>query len=397
MTGCDNANISEVSSSTTTAKVEIMVPIEQSLNLNANLSRIDLLANHKLLYLVDHTDPTIEQSSSETLDMRYYIYDTSTKETVELGQMLWNVASNDNAVYMENGKAYLSFDDYENNNPTWIKLVEIDMQSNTMADPLLVMEADNPLSNLAKISDTEFIYNVGKGTDIRNFTLYIYNTQTNSNTPFLTMQYDPEQDEGKIPQRARRVGDEIYVLVNVNENQEQSNVLERYSLDGSFVGAIPLPEKLSPYVDDRDGETYRISDFQVRGDQYYFYSDGTDDAFYYTRKGDEFIEASSPEYGWGILYPESDPRYLIETDLYENSRMFVTDLETEKTTECHFNIDSEYNSIYRLQMDHSGQTDQIALICATTNPDPQKAFTPQYQAYFMNFSDILSAMQQAES
>ena len=92
---------------------------------------MDAFADGKLLYAIDYTDPSVDQPSPDTLDMRYYLYDTSTRQTVELGKLFWSVASNDNSVYMDNGKVYLSFDDY-GNNYSWIKILEIDMHNNAI-------------------------------------------------------------------------------------------------------------------------------------------------------------------------------------------------------------------------------------------------------------------------
>ena len=180
------------------------------------------------------------------------------------------------------------------------------------------------LCSLVKISDTELIYDVEQGTDTRTYSYFIYNSETHTSRLLLTTQYHVETESGKILQRARRVGDEIYVLVQTVDGTTRSNVLERYSMDGEPMGTIPVPEAMNPYVNS-GGEAYYISDFDVRGDLYSFNAAG--DVFF-TRM-DGVYEKQTLERGWGTLYPESDPRYLIETDLYENSRMFVTDLETE--------------------------------------------------------------------
>ena len=394
LAGCGDKSIPAPNSSSGVAPIKISVPTKHSLHLGKDLFRMDAFADGKLLYAIDYTDPSVDQPSPDTLDMRYYLYDTSTRQTVELGKLFWSVASNDNSVYMDNGKVYLSFDDY-GNNYSWIKILEIDMHNNAM-DNRLIIEADNPTSNLAKISDTEFIYNIGQGINIRNFSFYIFNTQTNTNTLFLTMQYDPDNNIGKVSQRARKFGEYIYVLVEIADGTDiPSNVLEKYSLDGKLVDTIPLPDEINPYIYS-DGEYYGISDFDIRGDQYYFYSDGTGAQFFYTQQDGKFVKQTS-EYGWGILYPESNPQYIIYDHLYRESCLLIFDLETGETTECRFNIDSEYNQFSNALFDSSGKTDQIALICTTKNPDPNQYFEPQYQAYFMNFSDILTAIQQAQA
>ena len=388
LSGCGDGVQNDVSVATVLKQASFRVPTDHSLPFPLeDLCRMDGLMSGKLLYTLNLSDQSLDQPPP---DLRFHIYDTASRETEEVGQVLWTIAANDNVVFMPNGKAYYSFDDYENESQSMtdgIKIVEMDIQNRTIANRV-VMAVDHPLSNLEKISDTEFIYNVGQGVDIRNFSYYIYNTETNTNTLFLTMPFNPETKVGKIPYRARRVGEEIWILAQTVEGEKQTNALEKYSRDGKLIGTLPLPQEISPYIDD-DGERYRISDFKVRGNQYYFYSDGTGKKFYYTLTKGKFV-AQTSEYGWGTLYPEDDPQYVIYNHLSNRSSLFFLNQQTGETVQCKFQIDNEYNTIRNILFDSSGNSDQVALVCMDKAPLEPNAKN-RYQVYFMNFSDVLRA------
>ena len=69
-------------------RVELTVPTGHSLPLDERLLQADALSDGKLLYSIDYTDKTIDQPAPDQLDLRYYIYDTATRETAELGKIL---------------------------------------------------------------------------------------------------------------------------------------------------------------------------------------------------------------------------------------------------------------------------------------------------------------------
>lgn len=390
LSGCEDTATPLKSSEPKLQQTEFSVPSDNHLSFNDQFAGIKALSNGNLLYSMNFTDSSTDQASPETQDYRFYVYNIASGETTELGNYHWSIASNDNMVCMKDDKVYFSFDanEYSTLSTEGIKLVEVDLQNKTVTDRV-VREASVPMSNLAKLSDTEFIYDVGLGTDIRTYSLYIYNTETRQDRLFLTMEYDPETNLGRITQRARKIGEYIYVLVEIaNGEDAPSNVLEKYSTDGELLETIALPQEINPYVYEMDGMTYRISDFDIREDRYYFYSDGNVEDFYYIRKNGEFISASAA-YGWGTLYPEADPQYVLYNDLYEESTLYISHLETGETIECRLDIDSEYNVIRQMSIDQSGGTDQIALLCTTENAwekEPEEAF----RVYFIHFSDLLA-------
>ena len=67
------------------------------------------------------------------MDARYYIYDTTTRETTELGQILWRFAANENMVCFPSGKVYLAYDDCGHSAGN--KIVEVDLLQSTVTKP----------------------------------------------------------------------------------------------------------------------------------------------------------------------------------------------------------------------------------------------------------------------
>lgn len=345
----------------------------------APYSSISMYTGNLITYTTQCGDPVTGIS-----DNKAFVYDKDSDTTQLLGQYEYDVASGD-LIQMDNGKIYECPLIEETN-----KLVAIDPANKTITE-LLEIPMDYPLVRFAKISGTEFIYNVARGIDKRTLSFYRYNTESGENTLFLSMDYDNVQVKGITSFDVYRSGGRLHFLTTYYESKSTYyDTVDVYSLDGKKMESRKLPEHISHYINEY-GELESPYKFSIHGD-YAFFRTINRKVFMCRYQDGAFQEMPIPSdcqllETLQVSQTLEDLRYvyfLEKKDLYAET-MLVFDSHTGEFYRVKFQIDDAYHYVSGI---YANEKNDLVVGC-----ENNKNFDNTSKMFFVSQEDILKVMQ----